>query len=115
MDEQGKYARVWKKYIPVIRIKMKQAVASEQQLMLDEIDFKMGGKKAVSGYSFNLEMDKGSVSNNIAGAIAARTLLDVLREDTVCRELLSKHRVKINLDRRFCLRMEIAAAADPKE
>lgn len=114
MDEQGKYTRVWKKYLPVIRMKMKKAVSAEQELQLDEIDFKMPGKKAVSGYSFSLEIDKGSVSNNIAGAVAARTLLDVLKEDQVSRELLSKHKVKISLDRKFCLRMgaeaEVASA-----
>lgn len=111
MDEQGKYTRVWKKYLPVIRMKMKKAIIAEQELQLDEIDFKMPGKKAIAGYSFNLEMDKGSVSNNIAGAIAARTLVDVLKEDQVSRELLSKHKVKISLDRKFCLRMEVVALA----
>ena len=115
MDDQGKYTRVWKKYVPVVRLKLKRALVAEQQLLLDELDFKAPGKRVVSGYAFNLEIDKGSVTNNISGSVVARTLVEMLKEDNVCRELLNTRQIKIRLDRGFCLHMEILAAVPHEE
>jgi hypothetical protein len=103
--ENNKYITLWKKYLPVIRIQMKKSLRNEQELQLNKIEFEAKGDRDLSGYTFNLEIEKGKVTNDIRGTAVARDLFQVLVEDVGLKEFLEDKRLKISLRRNFILKI----------
>jgi hypothetical protein len=91
------YTKVWMKFLPVIRLFLKRATTSPQQVKLNKIDFDKagGGKKA--GYSFTIELKNGKVQNRLTSAIAL-DLITVLQADEKAMEILSSSEYELELN-----------------
>jgi hypothetical protein len=103
--EIEKYINLWKKYLPVIRIQLKKSLQKEEKLQLNKIEFEATGDRNLSGYTFNLEIQKGKVTNDISGTAVARDLFKVLIEDVGLKEFLEDKRIKISLRQNFVLKI----------
>ena len=107
MTGDRKYLARWNKYLPVIRLHLKKAIAEDQRIVLDEVDFKTVGNRTASGYTFNLEVANGKVTNDISGTVVAVTLFEVLKDDAVCRSILNTRRTKISLGKNYTLQIRV--------
>jgi hypothetical protein len=101
--EERKYLQTWKKYIPVIRLYLKKSITEDQQFKLNITDFESAGDKGRSGYTFNLQMENGKVTNNISGSAVARDLFELLKADEVIKAFLQEKSVKISVGKSFML------------
>ena len=81
------YRNVWSRYLPIIRIVMKRALAAEQILDLNASDFEKAGMKRKSGYKFSFNLKGGKLQNVIVQLPLASSLAAVLLEDEVASEL----------------------------
>jgi hypothetical protein len=101
--EERKYLQTWKKYIPVIRLYLKKSLTEDQQFKLNITDFESAGDRGKSGYTFNLQMENGKVTNNISGSAVARDLFELLKADEVIKAFLQDKSVKISVGKSFML------------
>ena len=101
--EERKYLQTWKKYIPVIRLYLKKSVTEDQQFKLNITDFESSGDRGKSGYTFNLQMENGKVTNNISGSAVARDLYELLKADEAIKAFLQDKSVKISVGKSFML------------
>lgn len=106
MKESGKYLDLWRKYLPVIKIFIKNSKKGLQKLPMSKHEFDAVGEREKAGYQFNLEFSQGKVINNISGSAVARDLRDVIYSDTSAKELISEGAYKINLDSSFILNIK---------
>lgn len=81
------YRNVWSRYLPIIRIVMKRALAAEQILDLNASDFEKAGVKRKSGYKFSFNLKGGKLQNVIVQLPLASSLAAVLLEDEIASEL----------------------------
>lgn len=107
MMEMNLYYPLWLRYLPVIRLQMKNAVNGSKEIKMPKREFEVYGKRKVSDYILNLEISNGKVSNNIKGSAVARDLFDVLNSDDSCRALLADKNYKFDLGKEFILRISI--------
>lgn len=103
------YTQIWNKYLPVIRILMKRAAASEQLLNLNASDFERSGATRKSGYKFNIFFCNGRVDNVISAWPIARDLADTLLQDAAAKELLSGNDYQISMSAKFQLGIKLMA------
>jgi hypothetical protein len=101
--EERKYLTTWRKYIPVIRLHLKKSLSEEQSFKLNITDFESAGDRGKSGYTFNLTMENGKVTNNISGSAVARDLYEALKEDEIIKGILQDKAVKISVGKTFVL------------
>jgi hypothetical protein len=101
--EERKYLQTWKKYIPVIRLYLKKSLTEDQQFKLNITDFESAGDRGKSGYTFNLQMENGKVTNNISGSAVARDLFELLKADEIIKAFLQEKSVKISVGKSFML------------
>jgi len=101
--EERKYLQTWKKYIPVIRLHLKKSLTEEQQFRLNITDFESAGDRGKSGYTFNLQLENGKVTNNISGSAVARDLYESLKNDEIIKGFLQERSVKISVGKSFIL------------
>jgi hypothetical protein len=101
--EERKYLTTWRKYIPVIRLHLKKRLSEEQCFKLNITDFESAGDRGKSGYTFNLTMENGKVTNNISGSAVARDLYEALKEDEIIKGILQDKAVKISVGKTFVL------------
>jgi hypothetical protein len=91
------YTQVWMKFLPVIRIMLKRAVASPQLLKLNRTDFdKAGGGKKV-GFRFTIELTNAKVQNKIASPIA-KDLITSLQQDPAAVAILAGKDYELDLN-----------------
>ncbi|HTE00415.1 MAG TPA: hypothetical protein VK668_14075 [Mucilaginibacter sp.] len=101
--EERKYLQTWKKYIPVIRLHLKKSVTEEQQFRLNITDFESAGDRGKSGYTFNLQLENGKVTNNISGSAVARDLYESLKTDDLIKAFMQEKSIKISVGKSFML------------
>ena len=77
-----------------------------QQMKLQKHDFIVAGERKTSGYQFNLEVKNGKGVNNISGIAVARDLLEILKSDAKCKEIIAEKNFKINLGSDFILHIQ---------
>ena len=106
--EERKYLQTWKKYIPVIRLYLKKSLTDDQQFKLNITDFESAGDRGKSGYTFNLQIENGKVSNNISGSAVARDLFELLKADEIIKAFLQDRSVKISVGKSFMLTIKTA-------
>jgi hypothetical protein len=102
MSKSEKYIDLWTKHRASIKDKLKNSEV-KQSIQLNYEEFKSVGDRKESNYSFNLEFENGSRSNNVDGSAVARDLAKVLVSSTEINEILKTGHFKINMDKRFCL------------
>jgi|SRR6266487_3570429 len=103
---EGKYLNLWNKYIPAIRILLKRSITSEQKISLNNSEFESAGDREASGYTFNLEIEKGKVVNDITGTAVARDLYAIIKKDAAIKEFLKERKIKISLGKSFVLKIK---------
>jgi hypothetical protein len=101
--EERKYLTTWKRYMPVIRLHLKRSLNEDQQFKLNITDFESAGDRGKSGYTFNINMENGKVTNNISGSAVARDLFEAIKEDEAVKALLVDRNVKISVGKSFML------------
>ncbi len=101
--EERKYLATWNRYLPVIRLHLKKSLTEEQSFKLNITDFESAGSRGKSGYTFNLALENGKVSNNISGSAVARDLYEALKSDEAIKTLLQNRSVKISVGKSFVL------------
>lgn len=101
MKESGKYLDLWRKYLPAIRILIKNSKNGLQKLTMSKHEFEAVGEREKAGYQYNLEFSNGKVINTISGSAVARDLRDVIYSDTSAKDLISEGAYKINPDSLF--------------
>jgi len=107
MKDANIYMNLWQKYRPVILSKMKQAHIENQEYQLMKHEFESIGDRTSSGYSFNLEIKDGKVSNNIGGTAVARDLFEVLKNSDTAKNMMESNHIKITLSKEFVLAIRI--------
>ena len=101
--EERKYLTTWKRYLPVIRLHLKKSLTEEQQFKLNITDFESAGDRGKSGYTFNITMENGKVTNNISGSAVARDLYEALKTDETIKPMLQDKSIKISVGKSFVL------------
>jgi hypothetical protein len=101
--EERKYLTTWKRYLPVIRLHLKKSLNEEQHFKLNITDFESAGDRGKSGYTFNIVMDNGKVTNNISGSAVARDLYEALKSDDAIKAMLQDKSIKISVGKSFIL------------
>jgi hypothetical protein len=101
--EERKYLQTWKKYLPVIRLHIKRSLVEDQNFKLNITDFESAGDRGKSGYTFNITMENGKVTNNISGSAVARDLYEALKNDEAIKAMISDKNVKISVGKSFVL------------
>lgn len=101
--EERKYLTTWKRYIPVIRLHLKRSLTEEQSFKLNITDFESAGDRGKSGYTFNLTMENGKVTNNVSGSAVARDLYEALKDDEAIKAFLQDRAVKMSVGKSFVL------------
>ncbi|TSD66089.1 hypothetical protein FFF34_001425 [Inquilinus sp. KBS0705] len=101
--EERKYLTTWRKYIPVIRLHLKKSLVQEQSFKLNITDFESAGDRGKSGYTFNLTIENGKVTNNISGSAVARDLFEALKTDETIKAMLQDKSIKISIGKSFIL------------
>lgn len=96
----GKYLDLWIKEKELIKNKLINSNEKQFiQLSFDRFN-SVGNRKK---YSFNLQYEKGIVTNNISSSAVARDLDNILSNDDAIKNVLKTGRFKINMDKNFCL------------
>ena len=108
------YTQVWSKYLPVIRLMLKKAVASPQMLTLNRTDFdKAGGGKKV-GFKFTVEFKNGKVQNRFTSAIA-NDMVTVLQQDAATMNILAGKEYEIDMNPKCELNLKCLSVAEELE
>ena len=105
MSEKNLYHSLWRKYLNVIEILMRNANNGEQVLKLQKYEFEVSGNRKDSGYTFTLEIVNGLVVNNISGSAVARDLYDILKESEKVKSIFKKMKFKITLGEDYILKI----------
>jgi hypothetical protein len=105
-NEVGKYLPFWGKFISVIKILLKRSIAGDQVFEMSKGEFEAIGNREKSGYSFNLEIINGRVSNDLGGSAIARDLFQVLSDNEDVKKWLKGKSVKINMGNKFSLTLQ---------
>jgi hypothetical protein len=107
------YTQVWLKFLPVIRIMLKRAVASPQLLKLNRTDFdKAGGGKKV-GFRFTVMLSNAKVQNSITSPIA-KDLVTILQQDEATAAILSAKNFELELNPKCELNIRYSPAITEK-
>ncbi|MGZ3873184.1 MAG: hypothetical protein ACXVJD_09720 [Mucilaginibacter sp.] len=113
--EERKYLTTWKRYIPVIRLHLKRSLNEEQQFKLNITDFESAGDRGKSGYTFNIALENGKVTNNISGSAVARDLYEALKADEAIKAMLQNKSIKISVGKSFMLTIKTSHVSAYKE
>lgn len=119
--EYRKYAQIWNRYLPVIRILLKKSLLEDQTLNIEKGDFeKVGTRK--SGYKFKIEFNKGKVNNIISGSEMASELANSLLENEGIRNILTGNDFLLELNTKYQLKISspnkavvVTGTAEPEE
>ncbi len=109
------YFSVWNKYLPVIRILLKKSAATEQNLVMNRIDFERAGGSRKSGYRFVLNFIDGRSDMLLSGNELAQTLISVLMNDAVIHEHLLKYNYTFTFTSRYQLQIKNNSITKQKE
>src|ERR1700743_2330612 len=112
--EERKYLQTWKKYLPVIRLHLKRSLVEKQSFKLNITDFESAGDRGKSGYTFNLTMENGKVTNNISGSAVARDLYEALKADETIKAMLQDKNIKISVGKSFILSIKTSHISEYK-
>jgi hypothetical protein len=109
MAEVDIYQIVWKRYLPVIMMKVKEAIRKNEpvSVQLYKPEFQYVGKKKNVVYEFELEMKNGRAANNLRISAIAKDLSETLRQNPFMRDLMDRAHYKFVLNSDFMLKIEV--------
>jgi hypothetical protein len=102
------YQRVWNKYLPVIVMKLRTAVKSNepQALNLDKYDFENAGVRKNAAFKFNLELKEGRAINNSNGTAMARDFALAMNEHEVAKDMIKTGHFTFSMGNKFILTIQ---------
>lgn len=105
MSEKKLYHSLWRKYLNVIEILMRNANKGEQVLQLQKYEFEVSGNRKDSGYTFTLVIINGKADNNLNGSAVARDLYGILNESEKAKTMFKEKNYKITLGNDYILKI----------
>lgn len=72
------YQPLWKKYLPVIELQMRNAHKGPKSIRMTKHEFEQFGQKTKNGYRFNLELTNGKLTSKLNDSQLAKDLKDIL-------------------------------------
>ena len=93
----------------------RESLTAEQSFKLNITDFESAGDRGKSGYSFNITLENGKVTNNISGSAVARDLFEALKEDETIKAMLQDKAIKISVGKSFLLSIKTTHISAYKE
>jgi hypothetical protein len=99
------FVHVWKKYLPVIRILLKRSAVAGQAFNVDRFDFDKINRGSKPSCSFSIELNKGRLSA-LNTSVTGRDLVEVLKDDSICSDLLRNNLYTISLNSKFELQIK---------
>jgi hypothetical protein len=108
MKDIEHYQALWKKYLPVIAMKLKQVIRNNEasHVGMYQFEFHSTGKKKKTGYQFNLELDKGRVLNDISSSLVAKQLSETMKADPIVKPLLNLGHFMFTLNSDYILTIQ---------
>lgn len=106
IKEEGKYSHLWMKYSAVIHVLLKKTENEPQKLQLYKHEFEQFGHKQSSNVTFSIDLINGRAQNIVSSTPIARDLWRVLDNNTVTKNWLKEHNVKISIGKSFELQFE---------
>jgi hypothetical protein len=105
MSDLNVYQPVWKKFFPVIAIKLKSAIkkGEKQQVAMDRLDFEKASTSKNRKYQFDLELNEGRTLNSKQTSAIAHDFARALNDYEITKELIRTRNFKFNLDSKFVL------------
>ena len=110
MKDKNLYIPLWKKYLPVIRLQMKNALNGPKEIKMSKVQFEDYGARKAANYLINLVIKKSRVQNSIKNTAVAKDLFDVLNEDKQCRDLMEASDYTFTLGAEFIFRINVDMA-----
>jgi hypothetical protein len=112
MQESEVYQPVWKKYVPVIAMKLKQAIRKNEPASFNvyKPDFQNVTKRKKTVFDFTLEIRDGQVKNTLSLPEVAKDLFKVLKQDVALSQLINNGRVTFILNSDFILTLHKGAS-----
>jgi hypothetical protein len=107
MSEKNLYHGLWRKYLNVIEILMRNTNRGEQVIQLQKYEFEVSGNRKDSGYTFTLQIVNGLVVNNISGSAVARDLYAILKGSEKVKSMFKENNYKITLGKDYILKIRI--------
>jgi hypothetical protein len=96
------HTQLWSKYLPIIKILLKKAVAADQNLQLNVTDFERAGIARKSGNKFSFSFNNGRADAVIASDLA-RDLVYILLQDKAAKEIFMQNDYVISLNTKYQL------------
>lgn len=100
------YVTVWNKYLSVIRILLKKSAATEQNLIMNRIDFERAGGSRKSGYKFVVNFVDGKPDALFSGNDLVQTFIASLLSDDVIHEHLLKYNYTFTFTSKYQLQIK---------
>src|SRR5262249_19221640 len=96
---------VWKKFLPVIAIKIKSAVKNgdKQQVAMDKLDFEKASSSKNRKYQFDLELMEGRTVKSKQTSTVGHDFARALNDYELIKEIIRTNNFKFNLDSKFVL------------
>lgn len=108
----GKFLGLWTKYLPVMRLLLKKSVNGDQQISLGKMELQSVDSRKNVNFSFNLEISKGKVENNIGTAPIGKDLFSVLSSDSVVKTFMDDKTIMIQMTRASLLTFKTTSLVD---
>jgi hypothetical protein len=119
MSDFNVYQPVWKKFLPVITIKIKSSIkkGEKQQVAMDRLDFEKASPNKNRKYQFDLELNEGRTLKSKTTSAIAHDFARALNDYEATKEIIRTRNFKFNLDSKFILNIylntpEVAAVAE---
>lgn len=105
------YTHIWNKYLPLIHLLMKRAVASDQLLDMNVTDFERTGTARKAGHRFTILFRGGRLETMVSSLPLARDLAAALLSDPRVKELMEPNDYAFQLSSKYQLGIRLIARA----
>jgi hypothetical protein len=107
MSANKPFQRIWTKYLPIIALKLRQAISKNepQELAVDRFDF-ANTSNSKTAYSFNLEFKNGVAMNSMKMSAIAREFAAALNENQTAMDMVKSGHFTFKMGSKFVLSIE---------
>lgn len=115
MSDIDTYQPVWKKFLPVIVIKIKSAVknGTRQQVSMDRLDFEKASNSKNRKYQFDLELNEGRTLRGKQTPAIGHDFARALNDHEITKEIIRNRNFRFNLDSKFVLNIHLNTPQEP--
>ena len=109
MKELDVYQAVWKKYLPVIAMKIKEAQRKNESVSfpLYKPEFQVASKRKKISFEFDLEMKDSRVLNNSSIPPIAKDLSEALRQNLAMKQQIGIGHFKFTMNSDFIMSIAV--------